>query len=103
MFNEQKVYLNNRLTIVEIAQLVGTNRTYVSTMINQNFNENFCTFVNNYRLEELNLVIKKHPEFTNQLLAESCGFGSVDSLKRAVKSKTNKTLQTWKTETLSVL
>lgn len=102
LFNEQKVFLDSKLTIQEIAQSVCTNRTYISTIINQNFNQNFCTFVNNYRVEELNEVIKKHPEFTNQILAESCGFGSVDSLKRAVMSKTNKTLHEWKNEVLSV-
>lgn len=101
LFNERKVFLDSKLTIQEIAQSVCTNRTYISTIINQNFNQNFCTFVNNYRVEELNEVIKKHPEYTNQILAESCGFGSVDSLKRAVMSKTNKPLQEWKNEVIS--
>jgi AraC-like DNA-binding protein len=102
LFNERKVFLDSKLTILDVAQSVCTNRTYISTIINQHFNQNFCTFVNNYRLDEVEKVIRKHPEYTNQLLAENCGFGSVDSLKRAVMSKTNKKLQDWKNEVLSV-
>lgn len=102
LFNDKKVYMDSGLNIQDIAQAVGTNRTYISTIINQQFNQNFCTFVNNYRVEELENTIKKHPEFTNQLLAESCGFGSVDSLKRAVSAKTEQTFPEWKKQVLSI-
>jgi len=101
LFNDQKVYMDSKLNIQDIAQAVGTNRTYVSSIINQQFNQNFCTFVNNYRVEELENILRKHPEYTNQLLAESCGFGSVDSLKRAVSAKTDQTLPEWKKQIVS--
>ncbi|MFA5045926.1 MAG: hypothetical protein WC542_08350 [Paludibacter sp.] len=102
LFNDKKVYMDSGLNIQDIAQAVGTNRTYISTIINQQFNQNFCTFVNNYRVEELENTLKNHPEFTNQLLAESCGFGSVDSLKRAVLAKTEQTFPEWKKQVLSI-
>ena len=101
LFNDEKVYLDNKLNIQEVAQAVGTNRTYLSTIINQQFDLNFCNFVNNYRFEELEKVVLKHPEYTNQLLAESCGFGSVDSLKRAVSVKTKQKLSEWKKQFVS--
>lgn len=101
LFSEQKVYLDSSLTIQEIAQSVGTNRTYVSTLINQNFNQNFCSFVNDYRVDAVKNMINNHPEYSNQILAENCGFGSVDSLKRAVKSNTNMTLADWKNQLIS--
>ncbi len=100
LFNEHKVYLDSKLTIQDIAQSVGTNRTYISSIINQRFNLNFCTFVNNFRVTELEKVIIEHPEYTNQSYAETCGFGSVDSLKRAVLAKTESPLQSWKKQVL---
>lgn len=96
LFDEKKCYLHSKLSIQDLAQTVGTNRTYISTVINQNFNQNFCAFVNNYRVTELENVIRLHPGYSNQLLAEACGFGSVDSMKRAVKAKTGLLFSTWK-------
>jgi len=96
LFKNERMHMNTKLTIQDVAQTVGTNRTYVSSIINQHYGVNFCTFVNNYRIEELELMLKKHPELTNQLLAEGCGFGSVDSLKRAVNAKTGLSVTQWK-------
>lgn len=96
LFDEKKCYLHSALNIQDLARTVGTNRTYISTVINQNFNQNFCAFVNSYRVNELKKVIRLHPDYSNQLLAEACGFGSVDSMKRAVKAKTGLLFSTWK-------
>jgi len=96
LFKNERIHLNNKLTIQELAQTVGTNRTYVSAIINQHYGVNFCTFVNNIRIDELERLLGTHPKLTNQLLAESCGFGSVDSMKRAVFAKTNLSLSQWK-------
>jgi AraC-like DNA-binding protein len=96
LFRKERIHLNTKLTIQDVAQLVGTNRTYVSSIINQQYGVNFCTYVNNFRMDELNNVLKKNPHMTNQNLAESCGFGSVDSLKRAVHAKTGLSVSQWK-------
>jgi AraC-like DNA-binding protein len=96
LFARDKTYLNSKLTIQDVAQKVGTNRTYVSSIINQNFGVNFCTFVNNYRIKELERLLKEQPDMTNQALAEASGFGSVDSMKRAVNSKTELSISDWR-------
>jgi AraC-like DNA-binding protein len=96
LFKYDRIYLNSKLNIQDVAQTVGTNRTYVSSIINQKFGVNFCSFVNNYRIEELENILSKHPDLTNQILAETCGFGSVDSLKRAVFAKTGLSISEWK-------
>lgn len=96
LFKNDRIHLNTKLTIQDVAQTVGTNRTYVSSIINQHYGVNFCTFVNNYRIHELEQVLRKHPEQTNQMLAEGCGFGSIDSMKRAVNAKTGLSVTQWK-------
>jgi YesN/AraC family two-component response regulator len=88
LFEKQRIYLNESLTIVDLANLTGTNRTYISHIINQHYHQNFCTFVNNFRVEEVKRNIIKEPSATNQILAESCGFSSADSLKRVIKNMT---------------
>ncbi|MDO9153781.1 MAG: helix-turn-helix domain-containing protein [Paludibacter sp.] len=96
LFEEKKIYLDSKLNIVEVAAELGTNRTYISSVINQHYNQNFCTFVNQHRVSELEKLIIKHPEFSNHDLAMACGFGSVESMKRSVFAKTEKSLQEWR-------
>ena len=95
-FNEKKIYLNSQLTILDIGNAVGSNRTYISAIINRQYNQNFCTFVNSYRIEELEKRILENPHLSYDTLAECCGFGSVNSLKRAVFAKTGMSVSQWK-------
>ncbi|HRZ97798.1 MAG TPA: AraC family transcriptional regulator, partial [Paludibacter sp.] len=98
LFEEKKIYLDSKLNILDVAALAGSNRTYISTLINQNFNQNFCSYVNQYRIGELEKNIIQHPELSNQELAELCGFGSVDSMKRVIFTKTGKSMQAWRNQ-----
>lgn len=86
LFENQKIYLKENLNIIDLANLTGTNRTYISQMINNHYHQNFCTFVNTFRIEEIKKCILEDPSCTNQILAEKCGFSSADSMKRVVKN-----------------
>jgi YesN/AraC family two-component response regulator len=101
LFEENKLYLNPNLTIQDVALAVGTNRTYISMLINQHFHQNFCSYVNDWRVEALKQCLLSHPDYTTHLLAETGGFGSVDSMKRAVLHKTGKNFQHWKRDILT--
>ncbi|MEI7502118.1 MAG: AraC family transcriptional regulator [Paludibacter sp.] len=100
LFEVKKIYLNSQLNILEIVNLVGANRTYISAIINLEYNQNFCTFVNSYRIAELKRQIIQNPEYSNEILAEFCGFGSVNSLKRTISSKTGMSINEWRTQLL---
>jgi AraC-like DNA-binding protein len=100
-FEENKIYLNSQLNILDVVQAVGTNRSYISSVINQQYNQNFCSFVNNFRLQELQRVYEENPEYTNESLAEYCGFGSVSSLRRSVHAKTGLSITEWKNQSIS--
>ena len=95
-FEQNKIYLNNQLNILDVVQAIGTNRTYISAIINQQYNQNFCAFVNSYRMEELERIIHLNRDVSNEILAENCGFGSVTSLKRALLAKTGMSISEWK-------
>lgn len=100
LFTKQQLFLNSKLNILDIASALGSNRTYISYLINKNFNQNFCSYVNQYRIQYLEEKMREQPELPNQQLAEFCGFGSVDSMKRAVLNKTGMSLQEWKSKCL---
>jgi len=101
LFNNHKLYMNSQLTIMDVVQEMGSNRTSISTIINQHCGQNFCSFVNNYRLAELERVVRENPKHSYDVLAESCGFGSVNSLKRSVINKTGLSISEWKKQVLT--
>lgn len=91
-----KMYLNSEITILDVVRAIGSNRTYISLLINQKYNQNFCSFVNNFRIEEMKHVLSEDNNISNEELAERCGFGSVNSMKRAVTSNTGFVFSAWK-------
>ncbi len=85
LFDEEKIYLNKNLTIWEVARVIGTNRTYVSMVINNDFKQNFSSFVNSYRVKHAKMLLAKNTDICKSDLAEMSGFGSVLSMNRAFK------------------
>jgi len=99
-FGEKKIYLNKDLTINDLAKIVGSNRTYLSNAINQEFNQNFCAFVNGFRVKELEKVVKENPDFAIDEYVLRCGFGSVNSMKRSVAAITGISFSDFKSSLL---
>jgi len=85
LFNEQQIYLNKDLTIWELANKLGTNRTYLSQLINTDYGQNFSTFVNSYRVRHAENLQQSDPKLPLADIAEMSGFGSMRSWERAGK------------------
>lgn len=86
LFNNEKIYKNPELTIWDVSSMLGTNRTYVSKVINNEYGRNFCAHVNYYRIEHAKTLVSNNPNLTNEQIAELSGFGSVVSLYRAFQA-----------------
>ena len=92
LFEKEMIFRNSDLKIWDLCNMLGTNRTYVSRVINRKYGRNFCNHVNYYRVEYAKKLISENRNFTNEEVAESSGFGSVNTLYRAFSSFENKTL-----------
>lgn len=101
-FEENKIYLNTNLNIMDVVQVVGTNRTYISLIINQRYDQNFCNFVNSYRIKEMEQVFSENSNYTYEILADRCGFGSVNSMKRAIQNQTGISMSEWKMQRIKM-
>ena len=88
LFEEDKIYKNSDLRITLVSEILKTNRTYISKLINAEFKKNFNEFVNEYRIEEAKklLLDKNHTLYTIEHIAEKSGFGSVNSFTRTFKT-----------------
>lgn len=58
-FDKEKPYLNSSLSLVDIATAIDSKPAYLSRLINNEFNTNFYTFVNNCRLDYAILLMQE--------------------------------------------
>ncbi len=87
LFEKEKIYIRNDLRINQVGKMLNSNRTYISKLINEEFNCSFTDFVNNYRIEEAKNLLKSEQSnlYTLEFIAESAGFTSAGSLIRIFK------------------
>jgi len=88
---EEKPYLNENLTIEDLAKRLRVHSRYLSVVINCKFNKSFFQLINSYRVLEFNEKVLK-PEnrnFTFLSIALECGFGSKSAFNRAYKNEMN--------------
>jgi len=90
-FKNEKPWQQPDLSIWEVANQIGTNRTYISYIINENFNHNFNSFVNKYRMEEAKKLLVKKTKIPITEVSDLSGFGSVNSFIRIFKKEENQT------------
>jgi AraC-like DNA-binding protein len=87
LFEKEKAYRKPELKITEVSQLLSTNRSYVSALINNEFSCSFNEFVNKYRIAEAKRMINEDSieNYSLSYIAESAGFGSVGTFIRVFK------------------
>jgi AraC-like DNA-binding protein len=89
LFENEKIYRDPNLKITHICNRLKTNRTYISKLINNQFDSTFSDFVNNYRIEEAKTLLTQNPphQFSLNYVSEAAGFGSLSSFIRIFKEK----------------
>ena len=82
---EEEMYLLPKLSIVDLAVQLGTNKTYLSDYLNNRLNVTFHDYVNKYRIERACYIIDNLPADSRRTildLSTSCGFNSITSFNR---------------------
>lgn len=93
IMEEEKPYLNPKLTLAELAEMMGTNTHTLSKVINDGFEQNFFDYVNAYRVKAFKELIGKGA-YKNQTLlgvALEVGFNSKTAFNRSFKKLTDMT------------
>ncbi|MDA3880269.1 MAG: helix-turn-helix domain-containing protein [Prolixibacteraceae bacterium] len=87
LFEHENIYRKQDLKITHVSEMLNTNRTYVSRLINSEFGCSFSFYVNRYRVEETKKILseKSDSEPGLESIAEQVGFPSVGSLIRNFK------------------
>lgn len=89
----EKPFLNENLTLKELADKLETSPNNLSQIINEKFNKNFYEFINEYRINEVKSLLSD-PKYSNYSLlgiAYECGFNSKSTFNSVFKQFTGKT------------
>ena len=85
LMEQEKLFLMSKLTIMDLATKIGTNKTYLSEYLNSNLNMSFHDFVNKYRVEEACRIIDALPKDSKRTIIDisnKSGFNSISSFYR---------------------
>ncbi len=94
IIREMRYYRDSTLTLQKLAQLLGTNRQYLSNYINQERHMTFYEYINEFRLEEAKVILESKNSESQQSLEDisvMVGFNSYSTFLRSFKSKYGKT------------
>ena len=95
LFDTDKPYLDENITVGEIAKKLYTNKAYLSRVINDHTGKNFCQYVNYYRVMYSIQAFKENPGLRVYELAEMSGFHTIVSYNMAFRLVTNETPSEW--------
>lgn len=76
----EKVYLEPGLELTDLADRIGTNRTYLSNIIHDEYGQNFSEFVNSRRISyAIKMMTESEEQFPVRYVAMKCGYNSLQS------------------------
>ncbi len=92
LMETKAVYSNPNLSLSDLAGNIGTNKHYVSKLINDGFKKKFKDYINEYRIKAFIHAVENDKNSRTFLFhAFEVGFNSKSSFNRAFKKVTSKT------------
>ena len=95
LFSDERLFLNPKLKISDVARLVGTNRTYLSAYFNRDNGATFFNFVNDWRVDYAKQLLTQTND-TLYVVAELSGFNSLSTFRRAFEQRNGCTPAEWR-------
>lgn len=91
LMDEEKVYMMKGLTLDKMAEIMGTNRTYLSNAVNKFAKMDFISYVDMYRIKEASKIISNNGSIPVKQLADAVGYNSISVFYKAFKHETGLT------------
>ncbi len=89
LFEKDKIWLKNDLSAQDVVRILGTNRTYFSRFMHDQYATNFRSFVNEYRIKEAQSILETDSLISMSDLAVKTGFASISSFNLWFRKLTN--------------
>ncbi|HSH50785.1 MAG TPA: helix-turn-helix domain-containing protein [Bacteroidales bacterium] len=101
LFEDEKRYLNSRLSLSELAEKLNVSTHNLSEVINTKLNKNFYDFINSYRIKEVINMLNdaKYSNYSLLAIGYEAGFSSKSAYYSAFKKVTGSTPSQYKEKT----
>lgn len=96
LIQEEKLYLNPDLSRQDLLDQLAINKNHFSQIMQKNLQMTLPEYLNQLRVQHAIALMKQHPHFTTQALAEESGFKNVRNFQRNFKSVTGMTFTEYK-------
>ena len=90
-----KAYLSPSFHMNGLVKELGTNRTYISMMVNHCYNMSFRELLGTLRIEHAMKLLQQQPDKSMVNVAEQCGFSDGAQFAKKFKSITGDTPSAW--------
>lgn len=92
IMSEEKIYKDNSISKDKVAELLGTNRTYLSRIINEQAKLSFTHYVNRFRIDEAIRLLSAPENHTPlKALSAELGFNSISTFYNLFQTKVGMT------------
>ena len=95
LMRDEMLFLQPRLSLDDVAEKLGTNKFYVSKMVNNAYNLGFPELINTLRVDYAEQYILNHRDAKQDEIARQCGFLSASSFNTTFKKVTGVTPKVW--------
>lgn len=82
-------------SIVSLARRIGVTRQQFTFFLDHRYGCTFRIWLSNLRLEEAKRQILQHPNYSNDVIAQECGFASASQLYRVFRTSTGCSPKEW--------
>ena len=90
-----KYYLKPGITIADVASELGTNRTYISRLVNNVYDMGFKDYINTLRISYAQKYLRENKNVKQSEIATVCGFPNASTFNNSFKKKTGVTPKIW--------
>ncbi|WP_330940330.1 helix-turn-helix domain-containing protein [Bacteroides sp. MSB163] len=82
---DEQYFLKSDLTIEMLADILNTNRSYLSVSINRFCDKGFSVWLNNFRIQHAEQLMRENPSIALKDLPEQCGYATTGTFVRNFK------------------
>lgn len=96
--NQEEAWKDNELSVAKLAEHTEIPKYYITQILNEKLQKNFYTFINEYRTEHAQKLIKspKYKNWSLLAIAYECGFNSKSAFNNFFKKYTDMTPSEYK-------
>lgn len=95
LLQREKLYRNPKIRVADIAERLGTNKSYLAQAIRLKTNKNFCQLIHSYRVKEAVRLFEEDSSLSIGQLSRMVGFNSMTTFNSAFSRNTGCTPAEW--------